>query len=142
MKEQLDLENGAGRNPFRVPEGYFEALPERVMQRVEQDSSHRHIIRLKRKRLVYAMAAMALCVLAGGYAYRLIRQNSGQESEKLASGQGQNIEMQYITELGESLEMEDLADFVTEDANAGMETEMHYLLESGLELDEILNEYE
>ena len=35
--EELVLTNRCGReNPFRTPEGYFEALPQQVMDRIRQ----------------------------------------------------------------------------------------------------------
>ena len=59
LEEKLLSRFGAER-PFTVPEGYFEALPNKVMSRVAQR---------RRRRLVWRWAAAAVlvgCVATGG----------------------------------------------------------------------------
>ena len=59
LEEKLLSRFGAER-PFTVPEGYFDALPNKVMSRVAQR---------KRRRMVWRWAAAAVlvgCVAAGG----------------------------------------------------------------------------
>lgn len=57
-KEKLLLDRYGRKDPFRAPEGYFEELPQNIMQQ----------IRLRRKKLVIfrwtAVAAMIACVSA------------------------------------------------------------------------------
>ncbi len=49
-----------GKNPFRVPQGYFHALPQRVMERIreeEQNKAHKHG---RSRRLFMRLTAAAL----------------------------------------------------------------------------------
>ena len=60
--EELVLMNRCGReNPFRTPEGYFEALPQQVMDRIRQRRKRNHAWK-------WAVAAiMTSCVFAAGF---------------------------------------------------------------------------
>ena len=49
-----------GKNPFRVPQGYFHALPQRVMERIreeEQNKAHKHG---RSRRLFMRLTAVAM----------------------------------------------------------------------------------
>ncbi len=91
MKEEDILKTSFGKeNPFRVPEGYFEALESRVMNNLpEEKASIRTVakeIPLWRRFRPYVAAAAFFGVMVGGY---LIYQKNNPEaplpSENVAS---------------------------------------------------------
>lgn len=50
-----------GRNPYRAPKGYFDALPGRVMRKAKEQQRKRFVIR-------WAVAAvMAGCIVTAGF---------------------------------------------------------------------------
>lgn len=59
MKENIPTPE---RNAFRVPEGYFQTLPDRVMQNIARNASSPHgtPIRRRRSRLFIRLAAAAV----------------------------------------------------------------------------------
>lgn len=61
-KEELVLMNRCGReNPFRTPEGYFDALPQQVMGRIRQR---------RRRSLAWKWAVAAVmtgCIFTAGF---------------------------------------------------------------------------
>ena len=59
-EERTICQKCSRENPFRTPEGYFEILPDRVMQRI-----HRHDMRRKAWRWAVA-AAFIGCVATAG----------------------------------------------------------------------------
>ena len=71
------LERFGTERPFAVPEGYFEALPGKVMSRIAQR---------KRRRLVWRWAAAAVlvgCVLTGGIFFERSYQAQIAEAEEI-----------------------------------------------------------
>lgn len=89
-----------GKNPFRVPQGYFHALPQRVMERIreeEQNKAHKHG---RSRRLFMRLTAAALLTgffaLAGLTIYEQSHPLSNhQEGNPLTSLQ----EIEYTDEL-------------------------------------------
>lgn len=59
MKENIPTPD---RNAFRVPEGYFQTLPDRVMQNIARNASSPHgtPIRRRKSRLFIRLAAAAV----------------------------------------------------------------------------------
>lgn len=53
-----------GKNPFKVPEGYFDTLPHRVMQRIQAEKHPALQSASKRKNLLFIRLAVA-AILAG-----------------------------------------------------------------------------
>lgn len=89
-----------GKNPFRIPQGYFHALPQRVMERIreeEQNKAHKHG---RSRRLFMRLTAAAM--LTGFFAITglmIYEQShpltSSQAPTALASAQ----EMEFTDEL-------------------------------------------
>ena len=50
---------GGHRNPFKVPEDYFNALPQRVMQRISQEEAHKMSLAKRRRNLFLVRIGMA-----------------------------------------------------------------------------------
>lgn len=62
--EERHIEETFGRqNPFRVPEGYFDQLPDRVMAQLPQSDRQSRQVRLRR--WLYAAASVVLLAVMG-----------------------------------------------------------------------------
>lgn len=89
-----------GKNPFRVPQGYFNALPQRVMERIreeEQNKAHKH----ERSRRLF-MRLTAAAMLTGFFAIAGLM--IYEQSNPLATSQDQTalasaLEIEYTDEL-------------------------------------------
>ena len=88
-----------GKNPFRIPQGYFNALPQRVMERIreeEQNKAHKHE---RSRRLFMRLTAAMLTgffAIAGLMIYEQSHPlTSSQATTALASAQ----EMEFTDEL-------------------------------------------
>ena len=66
MKKDI-FENKA--NPFTVPEGYFDTLHERIMNRIEAEENQGRIVRMPLYRKWIAAAACILFIFAGASLY-------------------------------------------------------------------------
>ena len=73
-------------NPFKVPDGYFDNLTERIMQQIPEETATRKAVRvpLWRRYDFRAAAAVALVVLGVG-AYSLFHQKDTLMSEQQAT---------------------------------------------------------
>lgn len=71
MIEEKDFKQTFGtRTPFKVPEGYFEALQKEVMAKLPEQQ-HAKIVVMKPKRSIFrpiAGIAASVCFLMGGFA--------------------------------------------------------------------------
>lgn len=73
--KQVIFENKA--NPFSVPDGYFDALNERIMNRIQESASQMPVNKIKTGRIInmplylklVAAAACILFIFAGGIMY-------------------------------------------------------------------------
>lgn len=89
-----------GKNPFRIPQGYFNALPQRVMERIreeEQNKAHKH----GRSRHLF-MRLTAAAVITGFFA--LAGLIMYEQSNPLATSQDPTalasaLEIEYTDEL-------------------------------------------
>ncbi len=73
------------RNPFRVPEGYFESFPQRIMDKIETVEPVIRPLRPWYQRPAMRVAACLLSVLFGAIGYMAFRQ--GTESLSADSSQ-------------------------------------------------------
>jgi len=70
MNEEKVLINRCGNeNAFRTPEGYFDALPERVMNRIQHNKQRHRIMR-------WSVAAVTIGALFAGSLAMFIQHNS------------------------------------------------------------------
>lgn len=70
MKKELDIllaENGAHRSPFTTPEGYFDSLTSRIMDRIpdEQVSTTAKVVSMNRLRPLRWAASIAAVIAVG-----------------------------------------------------------------------------
>jgi low affinity Fe/Cu permease len=66
------LKEHNGEDPFRVPDGYFEHFPERVMEKIRagEDKTVPRMVPFHRKGMYYAAAVIAaVVILTGGYLF-------------------------------------------------------------------------
>jgi len=70
MKQDI-LENNS--NPFTVPEGYFDTLQKRIMNRIQDEEKHLHeerrIVKMTPLRMLVAAAACILFIFAAAALY-------------------------------------------------------------------------
>jgi len=79
LKGYPELEDLRGRNPFGVPAGYFEMLPDRIARRIAGESSGRIVPLHRNRRMAYAVAAcISVLALAGSVGLSLLRPDAGQ----------------------------------------------------------------
>ena len=92
--------SASGKNPFRVPEGYFDALPQRVMERIKEEGQAEQPKRRRKSRFFIRLTAAAVLTgffsLAGLMIYEQSHPlTSSQAPTALASAQ----EMEFADEL-------------------------------------------
>ena len=59
---------GGHRNPFKVPEEYFNALPQRVMQRISQEEEAHKMLLAKRRRNLFLVRIGMAAAFTGVFA--------------------------------------------------------------------------
>ena len=59
---------GGHRNPFKVPEEYFNALPQRVMQRISQEEEAHKMSLAKRRRNLFLVRICMAAAFTGVFA--------------------------------------------------------------------------
>lgn len=74
MEKKIDIlltENGAHRSPFVAPEGYFDSLTSRIMDRIpeEQSSTETKIVSMHRLRPMRWAASIAAVIAIGAGIY-------------------------------------------------------------------------
>ena len=63
-------------NPFRVPEGYFESLTERVMQQIPEESAEKVAVTIPLwRRFGFRVAAAVIFIFVGVGSFYLFHQN-------------------------------------------------------------------
>lgn len=60
---------GSHRNPFKVPEGYFSTLPERVMQSINQEEQAQKLSLVRRRRGLFLMRMGIAAALTGVFIF-------------------------------------------------------------------------
>lgn len=98
LREMTSSANG--KNPFRVPEGYFDTLPQRVMERIREEGQAEQPKRRRKSRFFIRLTAAAVLTgffsLAGLMIYEQSHPlTSSQAPTALASAQ----EMEFADEL-------------------------------------------
>lgn len=98
LREMTSSANG--KNPFRVPEGYFDTLPQRVMERIREEGQAGQPKRRRKSRFFIRLTAAAVLTgffsLAGLMIYEQSHPlTSSQAPTALASAQ----EMEFADEL-------------------------------------------
>lgn len=98
LREMTSSANG--KNPFRVPEGYFDTLPQRVMEHIKEEGQAEQPKRHRKSRFFIRLTAAAVLTgffsLAGLMMYEQSHQPaSSQAPTVLASAQ----EMEFTDEL-------------------------------------------
>ena len=98
LREMTSSANG--KNPFRVPEGYFDTLPQRVMERIKEEGQAGQPKRRRKSRFFIRLTAAAVLTgffsLAGLMIYEQSHPlTSSQAPTALASAQ----EMEFADEL-------------------------------------------
>jgi len=89
-EEKYLREHIGTRNPFRVPEGYFENLPLQIMEQLPEQpadqriSTARHATLLRRFRPLLAAAALLLVAVLSVTAYLNYQSNTSDEQQMAA----------------------------------------------------------
>lgn len=60
---------GSHRNPFKVPEGYFNTLPERVMQSINQEEQAQKLSLVRHRRSLFLMRMGIAAALTGVFIF-------------------------------------------------------------------------
>ena len=95
-KEEMNIQELVGRrNPFRVPEGYFEEFNERLMNRLPQSEQKGKIVRLLPRLWHYAAAI----VVVVGLASVVLWNNRPSVTTTLAEHKNAAVEPYYDDEL-------------------------------------------
>lgn len=84
-----NLDSVPKQEMFQVPSGYFESLPDAIMQRIaEEEQQIPRVIALQSRRLYWSAASVAACLLIGFCLYVLTRPESGSDiSDSVAEAQ-------------------------------------------------------
>ena len=95
LREMTSSANG--KNPFRVPEGYFDTLPQRVMERIKEDGQAGQPKRRRKSRFFIRLTAAAVLTgffsLAGLMMYEQSHPLTPyQETASIASASASEIE--------------------------------------------------
>lgn len=92
QEEKIIREHDSGRNPFVVPEGYFEGFTEKMMARLKAEAEgteSRQAIVVKlpfwKRAMRYAAAVAVVAVMVGGGMFYSLRSTSGESSTQLAA---------------------------------------------------------
>lgn len=92
QEEKFIREHDSGRNPFVVPEGYFEGFTEKMMARLKAESESTEsqqaiVVKLPfwKRAMRYAAVAAAVVVMIGGGLFYTMRSTSGDSSAQLAA---------------------------------------------------------
>lgn len=128
-----ELPDNMKKNPFQVPEGYFDNFPDCVRERIKTSESEKPS-KIRKLRPIILMAACTTLVLAGMFLYRMINPIHSGESTSLAA---------YIEETGMLEEFnsdELLAMASANDYNYTEEEIRSYLLNEDIEVNEIIEE--
>ncbi len=133
-----NLNDIAGKNPFKVPENYFEEVNKRIIsQTVDRKKEDRTISHHKFKHYLAAAAAIAGFVLIGYISVRLLNNNRNYPSisENLIERNTDLIinDIDLLT-LEEHVESSDLSEFKSDVSNDGI---IEYLLLDNIEISEI-----
>ncbi|MCQ2245787.1 MAG: hypothetical protein MJZ69_03235 [Bacteroidaceae bacterium] len=97
MKEELE-DKLRNNNPFKVPEGYFDELPSKVMMMIDaQVKAKKRTIILRRW---FSAAAVLVAILGIGVFSALYLNNSSSEMDnEIAESQTAQEENQYVEEM-------------------------------------------
>ena len=92
QEEKIIREHDSGRNPFVVPEGYFEGFTEKMMARLKAESEGTEsqqaiVVKLPfwKRAMRYAAVAAAVVVMIGGGVFYTMRSASGESSAQLTA---------------------------------------------------------
>ncbi|MCF0184612.1 MAG: hypothetical protein HUK01_09830 [Bacteroidaceae bacterium] len=115
MNEKFTIsENGSHRDPFVVPEGYFDSLEERVMQRIDTMPSPKRTSRtLTFKQLMQWSAAACVLVAAGLMYWQYSIQTSQIDENTLISEISTDEEWEDAMEYA-LIDNEEIAYYLTE----------------------------
>lgn len=115
MNEKITTsENGSHRDPFVVPEGYFDSLEERVMQRIDtMPSSKRTSRTLTFKQFMQWSAAACVLVAAGLMYWQYSIQTSQIDDNTLISEISTDEEWEDAMEYA-LIDNEEIAYYLTE----------------------------
>ena len=99
--EERLLERFGKENPFRVPEGYFDTLPSRVMSQITRKKKRREPWR-------WAVAAIFACCVAGG-GLALFKNELGlsSQSQQVASLPAEHMNELFDCNMVSNLDIED-----------------------------------
>ena len=92
QEEKIIREHDSGRNPFVVPEGYFEGFTEKMMARLKAESEGTEsqqaiVVKLPfwKRAMRYAAVAAAVVVMIGGGVFYTMRSTTGDSSAQLTA---------------------------------------------------------
>lgn len=92
QEEKIIREHDSGRNPFVVPEGYFEGFTEKMMARVKAEAEGTEnrqatVVKLPlwKRAMRYAAAVAVVVLMVGGGLFYALRTPSGDVSTQLAA---------------------------------------------------------
>lgn len=96
IKEEKDIfaQPYVDKGAYKVPEGYFDTLNDRIMDRVKASSSNAEIRRLPWFRYAVAASLVAVAVMTGTMVYQSHHDNQ-QMAEEMTEYQGDNYSEQY-----------------------------------------------
>ena len=100
------LNNYSNKNPFKVPEGYFESFNQELMSKIEEQDDKKSKWRIKSIRPFFAIAAGFLIILA---LWGLLLKQFDKNTTEVAENEIQTNEMKYL----ESVSSDEMIDMVT-----------------------------
>ncbi|MEX1188614.1 MAG: hypothetical protein WED33_05105 [Bacteroidia bacterium] len=137
-----DLENGFPKgNPFKVPEGYFDRFPSRMLDKIEnENSSYQSPFSILLKP-VFLLAAASVTIFIGIYILKVDKQDSqlvsADEISRYVYQEGiiDEIDINEIIEYSDAT----IYDAIEVSENESSEIEK-YLLDEDIDINDIINE--
>lgn len=133
---------------FKSPEGYFDKLPDRVMQRVTAETQQKaRILPLRRKSALFAAAATLFLLISVGSLF-LVRNNSGALPAEMEIAEADIIDQLLIYDYSEEVliglissgeELSEEGQAIIPDSSFTDEEILDYLLNNGMSESELYN---
>ena len=94
MKKKINLEDLERRDIFTTPEGYFDKLPNRILQRIDLQEEKKPVYQLVPKKLYYIAASVAVFLIAAIVMWRAPKET--ETAENMLSGVSTENMIEYL----------------------------------------------
>lgn len=128
--DKIKFNSGNPKGPFEVPEGYFQELENKMVQKFEAKSAHKHLV-VDISRFRKIAAALVLCIAA---TFAIWKQN-----DKVIIADDLDFQEEYF-----AYELEDLDDELlyemTENVDEDYDAEIEYLIDNDIDFESLITQ--